>query len=143
MKTVEPYDHPDVQSAQPVEGRPVVQTNYGPLDRDAVMGGRVAGVGTVSVQYDPQSAGPTLTSLEPETIAIGSPSTTLRVLGTRFTPASIITFAGQRESTTFVSATEVTTGLDMDVWKGADTVPVSVDGSAPLMFTFTAASRRR
>jgi hypothetical protein len=47
-----------------------------------------------------------------------------------------------------VSPTEVTTGIDMAVWLGPDTVPVTVrNGTGPLSnalsFTFTAARRVR
>jgi len=69
---------------------------------------------------------PSVTSLVPSTIAIGAPSITLRVRGTNFTPNSIIVFAGHEEPTTLVSATEVTTGIDMSVWHGPDVVPVAV-----------------
>lgn len=47
-------DGPDRETALPVEGRPVVQTSLGPLDRDTVVNGRVGGVGTVSLQHDPE-----------------------------------------------------------------------------------------
>lgn len=89
----------------------------------------------------------TVTALVPDTIAIGAPSTTLQVQGTGFTADSVISFAGHDEPTTLVSATEVTTGIDMSVWLGPDSVPVTVRNgtgapTAPLMFTFTAAAAR-
>jgi hypothetical protein len=79
--------------------------------------------------------------------APGAPSFTLHVQGAGFTPDSVIVFAGHDEPTTLVSPTEVTTGVDMSLWLGADAVPVTVrngDGapSAPLTFTFTAAPAR-
>ena len=87
---------------------------------------------------------PTVTSLNPSTAVLGSPSFIVHVMGTNFTPSSIIVFAGQEEPTTFVSDKEITTGVNMDVWLGPDAVPVSVlnaDGiqSDPQMFTFTEA----
>jgi hypothetical protein len=96
----------------------------------------------------PGAAAPTLTALEPATVVIGAPSLTLHVKGTGFTASSVISFAGHDEPTTLVSATEVTTGIDMGVWLGPDAVPVTVrngDGapSAPLTFTFTAATAAR
>jgi hypothetical protein len=98
-------------------------------------------------------APPVLTALQPATAVLGSPSFTLHVIGSGFGPDAVISFAGHDEPTTVVSPTEVTTGVDMSVWLGPDTLPVTVrngDGtaSAPLTFTFTAAtmqsaSRRR
>jgi len=89
-----------------------------------------------------------VTALVPDTVVLGSPSLTLHVQGTGFTAASVITFAGHDEPTTLVSPTEVTTGIDMSVWLGPDAVPVTVrngDGAptAPLLFTFTAAAKRK
>jgi len=89
---------------------------------------------------------PTLTALQPATAIIGDPSFTLQVTGTDFVDGAVIVFAGLDEPTTFVSATEVTTGIDMSVWLGPDAVPVAVrnpDGgvSPSLSFTFTASAR--
>jgi hypothetical protein len=86
---------------------------------------------------------PIVTSLVPNTAELGSPSFTIHVHGTGFTPESIIVFAGQEEPTTFVSDKEVTTGVNMDVWLGPDALPVCVlskEGvlSAPQTFTFVA-----
>jgi hypothetical protein len=90
---------------------------------------------------------PALTALAPDSVVLGAPSFTLHVQGAGFTPDSVIVFAGHDEPTTLVSPTEVTTGVDMSLWLGADAVPVTVrngDGapSAPLTFTFTAAPAR-
>ena len=87
---------------------------------------------------------PTVTTLTPATVVLGDPSFTLHVVGTDFVDGAVITFAGLDEPTTFVSATELTTGVNMSVWTGPDAVPVAVrnpDGaeSAALSFTFTAA----
>lgn len=85
---------------------------------------------------------PTVTSLVPNSAEIGDPSFTLHVHGTNFNSGSIIIFAGQEEPTTVVSATELTTGVNMSVWLGPDVLPVSVlssDGvlSNSMSFTFT------
>lgn len=81
------------------------------------------------------------TSLNPSSALLGDPSFTLRVVGSGFDRFTKIVFAGHDEPTTYVSPTEVTTGVDMSVWKGADVVPVYVESpvvaSDPLMFTFT------
>jgi len=85
---------------------------------------------------------PVVTSLSPSSVVLGSPSFDVHVIGTGFKPDSVIVFAGHNEPTTFVSATELTTGVDMSVWAGPDAVPVAVlnaDGvqSDPMNFTFT------
>jgi hypothetical protein len=83
-----------------------------------------------------------LTSLTPSTAIIGSESFTLHVMGENFDQYSVINFAGHDEPTTFVNSTELTTGVDMSVWHGADVLPVVVKSPVlvtdPLMFTFMA-----
>jgi len=88
---------------------------------------------------------PTVTSLVPNSTVLGNPSFTLHVHGTNFTNESKIVFAGFEEPTTFLSATELSTGEDMSVWNGPDVVEVmvqSADGilSNPSSFTFESAS---
>ena len=85
---------------------------------------------------------PVITSLTPATAAIGDAAFTLSVIGTGFTPTSVISFNGLDEPTTFVSPTEVSTGVDMSVWLAEAVVPVTVTNgdvvSDPMDFTFTA-----
>jgi hypothetical protein len=93
----------------------------------------------------PVMAPPVVTALEPDTAELGAPSFTLHVIGTGFDAASVIVFAGHDEPTTLVDDTVVTTGVDMAVWLGPDTLPVLVrngDGteSNALDFTFTEAA---
>jgi len=88
---------------------------------------------------------PTVASLSPSGAVIGSPSFDVHVIGDGFSPLSKIVFAGNEEPTTFVSPTELTTGVNMDVWLGPDAVPVGVlseDGvlSNTVPFTFTTAA---
>jgi len=85
---------------------------------------------------------PVVSSLTPNSAEIGDPNFILHVHGTGFKTGSIIVFAGQEEPTTFVSPTEITTGVNMSVWLGPDALPVHVlnpDGiqSDPMTFTFT------
>jgi hypothetical protein len=87
----------------------------------------------------------TVTELEPSSANIGDPSFTLHVHGTGFGPDSKIVFNGHDEPTTFVSRNELTTGVDMKVWK-AESAPLPVfvrtglgDASEPLDFQFFAA----
>lgn len=87
---------------------------------------------------------PVLTSLVPATAVIGAANFTLSVRGTGFVPGCAIVFNGFQEPTTFVSATEVTTGVNMAVWTSPSApLPVTVRslGGSPsnaLPFTFTA-----
>jgi hypothetical protein len=102
------------------------------------------GEGWSATPITPATDAPVVTALEPDTVAIGAPSFTLRVLGTGFTADSVIVFAGQDEPTTVVSDTEVTTGVNMAVWLGPDALPVLVrngeSASDALTFTFTEAA---
>lgn len=83
-----------------------------------------------------------LMSLNPYKAVIGSASFVLHVLGKNFNEESVINFAGNNESTVFISDTELTTGVDMNVWKGPDTLPVMVISngveSNVMNFTFLA-----
>jgi hypothetical protein len=85
---------------------------------------------------------PVITSLTPNSAEIGDPTFVLHVHGTNFTSGSVIVFNAGDEPTTFVSETEITTGINMSTVTEATTVPVHVrssDGvlSDPVMFTFT------
>jgi hypothetical protein len=85
---------------------------------------------------------PVISTLTPNSAELGDPSFVLHVHGTGFKTGSIIVFAGVEEPTTVVSPTELTTGVNMAVWVGPDSLPVYVlnpDGvqSDPMMFTFT------
>jgi hypothetical protein len=84
---------------------------------------------------------PTVTSLTPASAEIGDPNPTLHVHGTNFTSTSKIIFNGGEEVTTYVSATELTTIVNMATVSGPAVVPVMVsnDGvlSSPMNFTFT------
>lgn len=84
---------------------------------------------------------PTVSNLTPSSAVIGSPAFDLLVNGTNFTPESVIYFNGLAEPTTYVSATQVKTGVNMPLWVAPATVPVTVlskDGvlSNAMSFTF-------
>jgi len=102
-------------------------------------GGELPGGGTGG------DALPVLTELSPNTAVIGIPSFTLHVLGTGFKAGDTIFFNNYQEPTTFVSETEVTTGVNMDTWSApSNPLPVCVQNAAgqrsnELMFTFLAA----
>lgn len=84
---------------------------------------------------------PVVTSLNPSSAVIGSPAFDIHVMGTGFTPASVIMFNGLEEPTVFVSETELTTGVNMPLWLAPADVPVAVlNGgvmSDPMTFSFT------
>jgi len=88
-----------------------------------------------------EPAPPVVTALAPDTAQLGTPSFTIHVHGTGFTLASVIVWNGSDEVTTVVSATEVTTGVNMTTAAVATAVPVGVRNGAEvsntLPFTFT------
>ena len=90
---------------------------------------------------------PTIASLDPSTAQMGAADLTMTVNGTGFTPTSIIVFNGGDEPTTYVSATQVSTGVKPSTVGAAVAVPVKVRNGAKdsnaVDFTFTAAARRR
>jgi hypothetical protein len=83
---------------------------------------------------------PTLTSLDPNAAVLGDPDLTLRCIGTNFTETSVIHFSDHDEPTTFVSDTEVTTGVKPSLGWGAVSLPVTIKQGSyetePLNFTF-------
>ena len=89
---------------------------------------------------------PSITSLEPTECAIGDPSFTLYVSGENFFADSVITFAGQNEPTTFADG-KLSTGINMDVWHGPDTVEVFIKNGPEMSnveyFTFNEAAASR
>jgi len=117
---------------------------------DRAMAETLRGIGFVSIagwtDAPPSGSAPMVTSLIPATVPIGAPNFTVRVLGTGFTPDSVIVWNGFDEPTTVVSPTEVTTGVNMAVWLAPATVPVAVRAggveSASVSFTFTPAAWR-
>jgi uncharacterized protein (TIGR03437 family) len=54
---------------------------------------------------------PVLTRLSPETVAVGSPSLTLNVFGSAFTPNSVIRIDNNDRPTTFIGSTQLSTML--------------------------------
>jgi hypothetical protein len=93
---------------------------------------------------------PTLSSLSPTGIALGSASFMLTLTGTNFVPDSYISFAGNHRAATYVSSTELHAQIDpadFNLYDGSGTVPVSVSNpgpgggtSASLNFSFNAPS---
>src|SRR5262245_49995622 len=69
---------------------------------------------------------PAVSAIDPSTAALGSPSFTLHVLGTGFFPNAVILWNGSPEQTTVVSATELTTTVNMASAEVAMEIPVAV-----------------
>ena len=90
---------------------------------------------------------PSITSLNPTECAIGDESFTLYISGENFFADSVIYFAGQPEPTTLNEDGTLSTGINMDVWHGPDTVPVVIqngpESSEPAEFTFNEAGASR
>jgi hypothetical protein len=86
---------------------------------------------------------PTLISLEPASAQLGSPNLTLRILGKRFSPQSVLVWNGTDDTAVYVSPTELTTTVNMATASVAVAVPVEVrNGTAKsnaLNFEFVAA----
>ena len=87
---------------------------------------------------------PVLSGLEPSSATIGDPSFDIHVSGEGFLQDSIIVFAGYDEPTTLNDDGTLSTGVNMGVWHGPDTLEVRVRNGAmvsePLMFTFNGAA---
>lgn len=85
---------------------------------------------------------PVVTALEPDECTIGDLDFTIYVSGTGFYEQSVIVFAGHDEPTTLESDGTLSTGVNMAVWLGPDTVQVSVRNgpieSNSMGFTFNA-----
>jgi hypothetical protein len=90
---------------------------------------------------DIASITPTLSSLNPNTAVSGDPDFVLSCTGTNFRSSSVIIFGYEDEPTTFVSDTEVTTGVKPSLFAPV-TVPVLIrtpglPDTDPVDFTFT------
>jgi hypothetical protein len=85
---------------------------------------------------------PVVTGLEPTECTLGDPDFRIYVSGTGFYEQSTLVFAGQDEPTTFEDG-KLSTGVNMAVWHGPDTVQVGVRNgpieSNTMPFTFKTA----
>jgi len=85
---------------------------------------------------------PVVTGLEPTECTLGDPDFRIYVSGTGFYEQSTLVFAGVDEPTTFEDG-KLSTGVNMAVWQGPDTVQVGVRNgpieSNTMPFTFNAA----
>ena len=74
---------------------------------------------------------PTVGSISPTTGTGGGPAFTLTVNGSNFVSTSIVNFNGAAETTTYVSAAQVTAAIPMSAIASDGTFPVSVTNPAP------------
>jgi hypothetical protein len=92
------------------------------------------------------SEAPVVESITPTETTIGDPSFDVVLSGSGFYEQSVIVFASHDEPTTLTDG-KLSTGVNMDVWQGADTVKVSVRNgpiaSNEVDFTFKAATEAR
>lgn len=81
---------------------------------------------TRGAAIDPTAPAPSIAALVPASAAIGDPSFTLSVTGTDFRDGDVILWNGAPEPTTFVSPTELTTGVNMATAEVPMAIPVAV-----------------
>jgi hypothetical protein len=111
-------------------------------------GGRTTMVLPASINEPPKMPdAPVITALNPSECTLGDPDFTLFIEGTGFYPASMIIFAGHDEPTTLNEDGTLSTGINMALWQGPDTVKVQVY-NGPMFsneadFTFNAAGATR
>jgi hypothetical protein len=114
----------------------------GPLSGSTLTGAIPESLEPEPPEPQPDEA-PTITSLEPNTAVLGSEDFPLHVMGTGFTPESVILFADQPEPIVYISAEEITTIVKPSLPWGAVTLPVQVQEgelvSNTMDFVFTAA----
>jgi len=88
---------------------------------------------------DPAAPAPSITALVPASAPLGAPNFTLRVQGANFRTGDAILWNGSPEPTTFVSPTELTTGVNMATAEVPIAIPVAVQaltGQASNVATF-------
>jgi hypothetical protein len=81
---------------------------------------------TRGAAYDPASPAPHISAIVPASVTLGAPNFTVHVMGTGFHDGDKIVWNGSPEPTTFVSATELTTGVDMSTASVPIVIPIAV-----------------
>jgi hypothetical protein len=94
----------------------------------------------------PPNVAPVVSSLTPNTAAVGDPDFTMTVNGSGFKSDSVIVWNGGDEPTTFVAEGQVTTTVKPSTASGPYTVPIAVRNgdkvSNEVSFSFTEAASR-
>ena len=130
---------------QQSQGGAVTESINEPHGSQVIPPGAGAGTGE-SVEHPPGSipsgpgGQPEIEALDPDEIEMGAADTVLHVHGSGFTEQSVIHFAGHDEPTSFVSESEITTGLKPSLWQEAVVVECTVKNgdqeSEPVEFEF-------
>ena len=92
-------------------------------------GGGVSNALTFTVT--PPNPVPTLTSLSPNTVAVGSPAFTLTVNGTNFVPGAVALWNGSPRQTAFVSAFQLSAQIPAEDVASVGTASVTVVNPTP------------
>src|SRR5207253_11314145 len=90
-------------------------------------GGGTSNVQTLTVN----NVTPTTTSISPTTKLVTDAAFTLTVNGTNFLSTSVVNFNGSAQTTTFVSATQLTASIPTTDLATAGTFPMTVTNPAP------------
>jgi hypothetical protein len=85
----------------------------------------------VTFTVTPPNPVPTLTSLTPNTAAVGSPAFTLTVNGANFVPGAVVNWNGSPRQTTFFSASQLFAQISSDDVANIGTASVTVVNPAP------------
>jgi hypothetical protein len=83
--------------------------------------------------FDGVTTPPVLTSLVPDTAQLGDPNFTLHVHGTGFRQGDTILWNNSPEKTTYVSATELTTTVNMATAAVPMAIPVAVQNAVGVL----------
>ena len=91
--------------------------------------GRSSGAVNFTISIPPNPV-PTVTSLSPATLTVGSGSQTITVTGTNFLSNSTVLYSGTARTTTFVSSTSVTFGVTTNDLLNTGSATVAVQNPA-------------
>lgn len=92
-----------------------------------VVGGQIA---TCSITNTFGNSVPTITSITPSYVIVGSPQFTLTVNGTNFVSSSVVKWNGSNRTTTYVSGTRLTATIPSTDLAGVGTFNVTVNNPA-------------
>ncbi len=79
----------------------------------------------------PPNQAPTITSISPNSAAVGGAAFTLTINGTNFIASSTVNFGGAAAATTFVNSTQLTAAIPASSIASAGTLAVTVTNPAP------------
>ncbi len=84
-----------------------------------------------SVNFNVNNPSPTLTSVTPSTVAVGSGDTTITLAGFGFVPVSSVLINGTAVSTTYVNQKKITAVVPASYFAAAGTLTVQVKNPPP------------